>query len=169
MYCSYFSYPLGSEVLRSFTFELLNQFTIYDVVAIFKQLIRELPTPLLDMNLQEIFLAAPQVQNYSQQMQILNLLILLMHPVNRSTLKEILNLLKDVSKNSAQNKMSLNNIALICAPTLFMNPISNEKQCKQIARTKHSCEVTKLIINYQDILFKVPDFILNQLDHTTNF
>ena len=44
-----------------------------------------------------------------------------------------------------------------------------EKKDKQIARTKNSCEVTKLIINYNEILFNVPDFIVNQLDNTTNF
>lgn len=169
LYFSYFSYPLGNEVLISFVFELLNQFSIYDVVAIFKQLIRELNDPLLNLNLQEIFLIVPEIQSFTHKIQILNLLILLLNPIHRCTLKEILNLLKDVSKNKELNKMSLSNIALIIAPTLFSCPITNEKKDKQIARTKNSCEVTKLIINYCEILFNVPDFIINQLDYTTNF
>ena len=65
--------------------------------------------------------------------------------------------------------MNLSNIALIIAPNLFMNQITNEKQSKQIARTKYSCEITKLLIANHDILFNVPDFVLNQLDHLTNF
>ena len=50
----YHSCPIGSnessqhEVLRSFLFELLNQFTIFDVIAVLKMMIRELPEPLLD-------------------------------------------------------------------------------------------------------------------------
>lgn len=165
----YFTCPNGKcEVLRSFLFELLNQFTIYDVIAVFKQFIRELPEPLLDTYLQEIFLVVPSIQNFSHKIQILNLLILLLNSTNRSVLKAILNLLKEVSRNSEQNKMNLSNIALIIAPNLFINPITNEKQSKQIARTKNSCEVTKLIIHYDQILFNVPIFILNQLNYNLN-
>lgn len=152
-------------MLRSFLFELLNQFTIYDVIAVFKQLIRELPEPLLDFNLQEIFLIVPNIANLSHKIQVLNFLILLLNSTNRSTLKEVLALLKEVTKNNELNKMNLSNIAVVVAPNLFLNPITNEKQSKQIEKTKNSCEVTKLIINYNEILFNVPNFILNQLDY----
>lgn len=66
--------------------------------------------------------------------------------------------------------MPLTNIALIISPNLFLNQINlKTDQTKQIAINKNSCEVTKMIINYCDILFKVPGFIIDQIDHVTNF
>ena len=170
----YFSCPTNnvnnkSEVLHSFLFELLNQFNVFDVIAVFKQLIRELPEPLMAYDLQEIFLIIPSIPNYAHKIQILNLLVLLLDRTSRRTLAEILRLLEEIAANSELNKMNLSNIALIIAPNLFISPITNEKHSKQIARTKSSCEVTKLIIHHNRILFHVPSFILNQLDHLKDF
>lgn len=170
----YFSCPINninnkSEVLHSFLFELLNQFNVFDVIAVFKQLIRELPEPLLAYELQEIFLCIPSIPDYAQKIQILNLLVLLLDRTSRRTLAEILRLLEEIVENSELNKMNLSNIALIIAPNLFISPITNEKHSKQIARTKSSCEVAKLIIHHNRILFQVPNFLLNQLDHLKDF
>ena len=175
----YFSCPINnidnkSEVLHSFLFELLNQFNVFDVIAVFKQLIRELPEPLMSSGLQEVFLIIPSISSYRHKIEILNLLILLLDRTSRVTLSEILRLLEEISENSELNKMNLSNIALIIAPNLFISPITNEKHCKQIARTKSSCEVSKLLIFHNQILFNVPGWIadstmLNQPDHLNDF
>ena len=64
-----------------------------------------------------------------EQLQALNLLVILLNEVHRDSLKLLLKFLGQVVANEPHNKMSLNNVAMITAPNLFISG-RKSKVCK---------------------------------------
>ncbi|GFS18191.1 rho GTPase-activating protein 18 [Elysia marginata] len=139
----------------------------HDVAMVMKQFLRELPIPLL---LYEYLDAFPQIScipKTLEQLKALNLLILLLPEENRETLKVLLRFLRAIISHSNQNKMGLNNVAMIMAPNLFLGPapspaLNLEAELKKAAGTS---AIVKMLVHYQDVLWTIPSAFVAQVRH----
>ncbi|XP_065651359.1 uncharacterized protein LOC100212474 isoform X4 [Hydra vulgaris] len=139
-----------------------NGVKICDVCTCLKQFLRELPIPLLSYEYQNTFAAVANLPNRKDQLQALNLLVLLLHPVHQETLKLILLFLQKVVSHEATSKMGLNNVAMIMAPNLFFqnnSKINTDEAQKAVGMT----DVLRMLIKYQNILWTIPSFMVTQI------
>jgi len=140
----------------------------HDVATLLKQFLRELPDPLLSNNHIEAFQSVEMIKNREKQLQALNLLIILLDEVHRDTLQTLLIFLSKVVANEESNKMSLNNVAMITAPNLFLskkikdnkNPSSASEDIKYAAGTSN---IVRMLIKYHKLLWTLPPFMVTQV------
>lgn len=138
-----------------------------DVIAVLKYFIRQLPNPLFTNDYIEVFLQLGKITDAKDQLKILKLLILQLPEAHRNVLKALLIFLSKVAENEKYNRMSLQNIAMIMAPNLFLPKNMSRDAKKDLATemifAETTGQLTKLMIKYQDILFTVPGFMLKQI------
>ncbi|KAK3780616.1 hypothetical protein RRG08_044841 [Elysia crispata] len=146
----------------------------HDVATVMKQFLRELTVPLLSYEYLDAFPQISSIPKTLEQLKALNLLILLLPEENRETLKVLLRFLRAIISRSNQNKMGLNNVAMIMAPNLFMGPAPSpghrhdrqvldlEAELKKAAGTS---AIVKMLVHYQDVLWTVPSAFVAQLRH----
>lgn len=107
------------------------------------------------------------VKNPNDHSYSLNLLMLLLPVEHRSTLKALLVFLKQVVENQNANKMSIHNVAMIVAPSLFppqyIYPRDQNNLSAQVNMAAVCCQVTEAIFNYFDKLWDVPSELIGQL------
>uniref|UniRef100_K1QX72 Rho GTPase-activating protein 18 n=1 Tax=Magallana gigas TaxID=29159 RepID=K1QX72_MAGGI len=141
----------------------------HDAAALLKQFLRELPHPLLTHEYIEAFAQVENIQDKKQQLLVLNLLILLLPPVNRNTLKMLLELLLKITQKRRTNLMGLSNVSMIMAPNLFLSPSSRSKtkgvREMEISMAAGTSNIVMMLIKYQDILWTVPSFLIQQMRH----
>ncbi|KAK0066094.1 rho GTPase-activating protein 18-like isoform X1 [Biomphalaria pfeifferi] len=141
---------------------------VHDVAVVFKQFLRELPSPLLS---NENFDAFPQVCNIPdllKQLKALNLLIILLTDEHRNTLKVLLRFLRKIVSHSNMNKMGLNNIAMIMAPNLFLLHARSKEKLHletELKKAESTSKIVTMLIHYQDSLWTVPSSFIAQLRH----
>ncbi|XP_064653197.1 rho GTPase-activating protein 18-like isoform X2 [Lineus longissimus] len=141
-----------------------------DVAALLKQFLRDLPHPLLTYEYVEAFAGVEQIPDKKQQLQALNLLVALLPEHNRNSLKLLLRFLKRVVDHHHLNKMTIANCAMIIAPNLFLiNQAVSTAQTKkvnfEISMAAGTSNIIKMMIKYQDILWTIPSFLLQQIRH----
>ena len=94
------------------------------------------------------YLFAAVIMNRKDQLLALNLLIILIHPTHRDSLEVLLLFLAKVVDNEDQNKMTLNNVAMITAPNLFL-PAKQPKvsNCKYFSLfySAHCCFSSSIV------------------------
>ncbi|XP_072107645.1 rho GTPase-activating protein 18 isoform X2 [Mobula birostris] len=137
----------------------------HDAASILKLFIRELPHPLVTLEYLDAFLTVQNLSSRKLQLQALNLLVLLLPDQNRDTLKALLEFLQRLIGNRESNKMTLNNVSVVMAPNLFMfkgccSKASAKTQFEMATRTSN---IMRYLIKYQDLLWTVPKFIMNQV------
>lgn len=141
----------------------------HDAAALLKQFLRELPHPLLTHEYIEAFAQVENIQDKKQQLLVLNLLILLLPPVNRNTLKMLLELLLKITQKKKTNLMGLSNVSMIMAPNLFLSPSSRSKtkgvREMEISMAAGTSNIVMMLIKYQDILWTVPSVLIQQMRH----
>ena len=107
------------------------------------------------------------VKNPSDLSYSLNLLVLLLPVEHRCTLKALLTFLKHVVENQDSNKMSIHNVAMIVAPSLFppryIYPRDRTDLSAQVNMAAICCQVTEAILTNFDRLWDVPSELINQL------
>ncbi|KAL4218017.1 Rho GTPase activating protein 18 [Mactra antiquata] len=147
------------------TFIWADDLTPNDIATLMKQFLRDLPVPLLTDEYIEAFAQVESLPEKKSQLHALNLLILLLPDVHRNTLRVLLELLELIIEHSNTNKMSLNNVAMIMAPNLFMAPkvtskskVSWELEMKLAATTSN---IMRMMIHYRHILWTVPTYLLS--------
>ncbi|XP_048860524.1 rho GTPase-activating protein 18 [Brienomyrus brachyistius] len=145
-----------------FAWETLKQ---HDAASVLKLFIRELPYPLLSVEYLNAFTSVLKLPTKKQQLQTLNLLVLLLPTSSRSTLKALLEFFRRVMDHKEQNKMTLNNIAVVMAPNIFMfkgfrSKVSEQQEFSMATGMAH---IVRLLIRYQDLLWTIPKFIMNQV------
>ncbi|XP_051500805.1 rho GTPase-activating protein 18 isoform X2 [Myxocyprinus asiaticus] len=145
-----------------FPWESLKQ---HDAASILKLLIRELPYPLLTVEYFNAFISVLKLPNKKQQLQALNLLVLLLPEPNRDTLKALMEFFQRVIDHKDKNKMTLNNVAVVMAPNIFMCKGFRSKISEQqeFAMATGTANIVRLLIQYQNLLWTIPKFILNQV------
>ncbi|KAK1805623.1 hypothetical protein P4O66_019903 [Electrophorus voltai] len=137
-----------------FPWETLKQ---HDAASLVKLLIRELPHPLLTVEYFSAFTSVLKFPTKKQQLQALNLLVLLLPEPSRDTLKALLEFLQRVIDHKEQNRMTLNNIAVVMAPNIFMFKGFRRKISEQqeFAMATGTANIVRLLIRYQNLLWTV--------------
>ncbi|XP_060594715.1 rho GTPase-activating protein 18-like isoform X2 [Ruditapes philippinarum] len=156
------------------TFIWGDDLTPNDVAALLKQFLRDLPVPLLTDEYIEAFAQVENLPDKKQQLHALNLLILLLPTVHRDTLNVLLEFLERVIEQKDTNKMSLNNVAMIMAPNLFMapkvrgsNPAKNKAVWDiEIKMAANTSNIMKMLIRYRGILWTVPTYLMSLVRRT---
>uniref|UniRef100_A0A4W4EDN4 Rho GTPase activating protein 18 n=1 Tax=Electrophorus electricus TaxID=8005 RepID=A0A4W4EDN4_ELEEL len=145
-----------------FPWETLKQ---HDAASLVKLLIRELPHPLLTVEYFSAFTSVLKFPTKKQQLQALNLLVLLLPEPSRDTLKALLEFLQRVIDHKEQNRMTLNNIAVVMAPNIFMFKGFRRKISEQqeFAMATGTANIVRLLIRYQNLLWTIPKFVINQV------
>ncbi|RXM36345.1 Rho GTPase-activating protein 18 [Acipenser ruthenus] len=147
----------------TFAWDCIKQ---HDAASLLKFFIRELPHPLLTMEYLNAFITVQKLPTRKQQLQALNLLVLFLPEPSRDTLKTLLEFLQRVIDRKEKNKMTLNNIAVVMAPNLFMFKGFRSKNGDQqeFAMATGTANLMRLLIRYQDLLWLIPKFLMNQTD-----
>uniref|UniRef100_W5KS74 Rho GTPase activating protein 18 n=1 Tax=Astyanax mexicanus TaxID=7994 RepID=W5KS74_ASTMX len=145
-----------------FSWETLKQ---HDAASLLKLFIRELPHPLLTVEYFSAFVSVLKFPTKKQQLQALNLLVLLLPESSRDTLKALLEFLQRVIDHKEQNKMTLNNVAVVMAPNIFMFKGFRSKFSEQqeFAMATGMANIVRLLIRYQNLLWTIPKFVMNQV------
>ncbi|XP_048387735.1 rho GTPase-activating protein 18 isoform X1 [Stegostoma tigrinum] len=143
---------------KTFNWENVRQ---HDAASILKLFIRELPHPLVTLEHLDAFLAVQNLAHRKHQLQALNLLVLLLPDQNRDTLKSLLEFLQRLIDNKESNRMTLNNVSVIMAPNLFMFKGCCSKT--QLAMAAGTSTIMRYLIKYQELLWTIPKFIMNQV------
>lgn len=135
---------------------------VSDISTCIKQFLRDLPIPLLSHEYQNTFTSVANLPTRKVQLQALNLLVLLLHPVHQETLKLLLIFLQKIVNNEAKNKMGLSNVAMIMAPNLFFQ--NNAKiNIDEAQKAAGMTDVLRMLIKYQEILWTIPAFMVGQI------
>ncbi|XP_059811633.1 rho GTPase-activating protein 11A-like [Hypanus sabinus] len=134
-----------------------------DVAGLVKQFFRELPEPVLPLELHEAFFRAQQLQN-DEKISATILLSCLLPEKTIDTLHYFLKFLNNVSLRSKDNKMDVNNLAVVFAPNLFHSGDGSEKVTSLAEKQLHfqAATVHTLIENFEGIGC-VPEFILEKI------
>ncbi|KAK2861877.1 hypothetical protein Q5P01_001410 [Channa striata] len=136
-----------------------------DAAALLKKFIRELPAPLLTSEYLNTFSAVRDITELRQKLHMLNLLILLLPEPNRKTLKALLEFLSKVVSREKRNRMNLWAVATIMAPNLFLHKAvpSRLTEGTEKGQAEKAADVMRLLIRYQDLLWTIPNFLMNQV------
>ncbi|XP_028295134.1 rho GTPase-activating protein 18 isoform X2 [Gouania willdenowi] len=142
-----------------------QQLKPHDAASLLKMFIRELPHPLLTVEYLNAFIAVNNLPTKKQQLQALNLLVLLLPEANRDTLKALVEFFQRVIDHQAKNKMTLNNVSVIMAPNIFMFKGFRSKITEQqeFSISTSTANIVRLLIRYQNLLWTIPKFIMNQV------
>lgn len=110
------------------------------------------------------------MKNPSDLALSLNLLVLLLPVEHRCTLKALLQFLMLVVENQNSNKMSIHNVAMIVAPSLFppryIYPRDRTDLSAQVNMAAVCCQITEALLNNVDRLWFVPSDLIRQLRRT---
>ncbi|XP_035659554.1 rho GTPase-activating protein 18-like [Branchiostoma floridae] len=135
-----------------------------DVAALLKQFLRELPNPLLTYEYLSAFASVEHIPDRRQQLQALNLLILLLPTVHRDSLKLLLKFLSKVVSKEKENKMNINNVAMIMAPNMFLvKSGSKNVNYNEVKMAAGTSQIVRMLIKYHKILWTVPSFMVMQV------
>ncbi|XP_043504829.1 rho GTPase-activating protein conundrum isoform X2 [Polistes fuscatus] len=147
--------------------KLFKRIPCHDLSAILKKLLRDLPQPLLTVELMDAFYQIHEIKNPSDLSYSLNLLVLLLPTEHKCTLKALLTFLKLVIDNQNSNKMSIHNVAMIVAPSLFppryVHPSDRTDLNAQVNMAAICCRVTEALLINSDKLWYVPTALLSQM------
>ncbi|XP_028253807.1 rho GTPase-activating protein 18 isoform X2 [Parambassis ranga] len=146
----------------TFPWQQLKQ---HDAASLLKLFIRELPHPLLTVEHLNTFIAVNKFPTKKQQLQALHLLVLLLPEANRDTLKALVEFFQRVIDHQAKNKMTLNNVSVVMAPNIFMFKGFRSKVTEQqeFSMATSTANIVRLLIRYQNLLWTIPKFIMNQV------
>ncbi|XP_054652187.1 rho GTPase-activating protein 11A [Dunckerocampus dactyliophorus] len=131
-----------------------------DVAGLVKQFFRELPEPVLPIELQEAFLKAQQLTTKEERTCATMLLSSLLPDRNQSVLRHFFDFLQNVSKRSAQNKMDSCNLSVILAPNLLHSGDGTEKMnANTEKRLKLQTAVVHCFIEHAHNFGVLPQFL----------
>ncbi|XP_015438459.1 PREDICTED: rho GTPase-activating protein 18 [Dufourea novaeangliae] len=139
--------------------KLFKRMPCHDLSAVLKKLLRDLPQPLLTVELIDAFYQSHGVKDRQEMSHSLNLLVLLLPIEHRCTLKALVTFLKLVVENQTANKMSIHNVSMIVAPSLFppryVHPCDRTDLTAQVNMAAICCRVTEALLSNADMLWYV--------------
>ncbi|XP_044518160.1 rho GTPase-activating protein 11A [Gracilinanus agilis] len=133
-----------------------------DISGLLKQFFRELPQPILPVNLQEALIKA---QHLETEKSTATILISCLMPDNIiSILRYFFNFLRNISLRADENMMDSGNLAVILAPNLFQSSDSQEKMSANTEKKlRLQVAVIKTLIDCAADIGCLPAFILEKL------
>ncbi|CAN8006050.1 unnamed protein product [Ixodes hexagonus] len=148
----------------------------YDVADLLKQYFRELPDGLLTAKLSDTFLCIFQHIPEELRLDALQAAVLLIPDENREVLETLLVFLNDVCRHAQENQMTVANIAVCIAPSLFQLAVprsasaSPRRRATTVGipdqrelnenRAAHEC-LARMIVDHKK-LFQIPLETLQQ-------
>ncbi|XP_047718630.1 rho GTPase-activating protein 11A isoform X1 [Prionailurus viverrinus] len=134
-----------------------------DVAGLLKQFFRELPEPILPVDLHEALFKAQQLGTEEKNKATL-LLSCLMTDHTTDVLRYFFNFLKSVSLRSSENKMDSSNLAVIFAPNLLQTSEGHEKMSANTEKKlRIQAAVVQTLIDHASDIGHVPDFIQEKI------
>jgi len=147
--------------------KLLQQATCNEVSAVLKRLLRNLPQPLLTIEYIDMFYQTHALPDDATRAHVLNLLVLLLPVEYRSTLRAIFRLLRKVVQNQKYNKMSLHNVAMIIAPSIFcpqyVHPAGKGNLRAEVEVAEICCGLAEQMLELGEDLWVVPESIVKEI------
>ncbi|XP_046405223.1 rho GTPase-activating protein 7 isoform X2 [Ischnura elegans] len=109
----------GNKAVGGAKFSYLDDQQAYDVADMVKLYFRELPEALLSSKLSDTFISVFQHVPEGQRKEAIQCLLLLLPDENREVLQTLLDFLAQVASHSSENQMTIGNLAVCLAPSLF--------------------------------------------------
>lgn len=101
------------------------------------------------------------------QCKVLNLLVLLLPLEHSGTLRTLMSFLDSVIRNEKYNKMSLHNVAMIIAPSLFppkyVHPLEKSDLNDQVKMAAVCCRLVEVLLQYRLDFWRIPTQLRLQL------
>ncbi|CAF1470062.1 unnamed protein product, partial [Didymodactylos carnosus] len=126
---------------------VLEQKSVHVAANLLKLFFRELPEPLFTTQLYPLFLRAIQMNDPDNQRLSLLENISNLPQTNRRILYRLLDHLILVSRNSQQNMMHLENLAVVFGPTLMRPSKLVDSNSSYYAQSGSSQQLNKLVVN----------------------
>ncbi|XP_073783245.1 rho GTPase-activating protein 11A isoform X2 [Danio rerio] len=135
-----------------------------DIAGLLKQFFRELPEPVLTVDLHSAFLKAQELPTAEERTSATVLLSCVLPDRNLNTLRYFFSFLKTVSQRCAENKMDSSNLAVIFAPNLFHCGDGGEKMSSSTEkRLKHQAAAVQCLIENAQRIGVVPQFLMEKV------
>jgi hypothetical protein len=117
---------------------------VHDVCTIFKQFIREMPTPMIPVS---EFLPICDNGDENTLLQLVSAL----PPSNASLLEFICRVLRIISTYAEQNMMTVENLAIAIAPSIF--PVEDSNPVNFLNKTRQAIGVTEMLLRNHGTIF----------------
>lgn len=134
-----------------------------DVASLLKQLIRDLPVPLLTRENLPAFALISDISNLKERVRTLNLLVLMLPTLHQRVLKRLLIFCEKIHCEREVTKMDITNISMVLAPNLFLSLPASKLNCDDVTLAAKTSHVVMLLIKYHVVLWTIPDGMLTQV------
>ncbi|XP_006213673.2 rho GTPase-activating protein 28 isoform X1 [Vicugna pacos] len=134
-----------------------------EAAVMLKAFFRELPTSLFPVEYIPAFISLMERGPHIKvQFQALHLMVMALPDANRDTAQALMTFFNKVIANESKNRMSIWNISTIMAPNLFFSR-SKHSDCEELVLANTAAHIIRLMLKYQEILWKVPAFLITQV------
>ncbi|GAB1301289.1 Rho GTPase-activating protein 28 [Apodemus speciosus] len=134
-----------------------------EAAVMLKAFFRELPTSLFPVEYIPAFISLiERGPDIKVQFQALHLMVMALPDANRDTAQALMTFFNKVIANESKNRMSLWNISTVMAPNLFFSR-SKHSDYEELLLASTAAHVLRLMLKYQNILWKVPSFLITQV------
>uniref|UniRef100_A0A8D0NHV2 Rho-GAP domain-containing protein n=1 Tax=Sus scrofa TaxID=9823 RepID=A0A8D0NHV2_PIG len=134
-----------------------------EAAVMLKAFFRELPTSLFPVEYIPAFITLMERGPHIKiQFQALHLMVMALPDANRDTAQALMTFFNKVIANESKNRMSIWNISTIMAPNLFFSR-SKHSDCEELLLANTAAHIIRLMLKYQEILWKVPSFLITQV------
>ena len=136
---------------------------IHVLCGALKTFFRELEEPLVPFSLHQDFLVTTTIADKVKRLQCTQELLKRMPVAHRETLRTLMSHLIRVIKQSAQNRMNVQNIALVFGPNIMRsNPLNEANTGFNPHIITQNILVEYILTNYKDLFSFPSDFIYNE-------
>ncbi|XP_069588551.1 rho GTPase-activating protein 11A isoform X2 [Ranitomeya imitator] len=134
-----------------------------DVASILKQFFRELPDPILPVDLQDALFKAQNLGSDDERTSATMLISCLMSDQTVSILRYFFNFLHSVSVRCDSNRMDSHNLAVIFAPNLLHSDDNEKISPSTEKKLRMQVAIVKTLIDHPGDIGCVPDFLLEKI------
>ncbi|XP_073408247.1 rho GTPase-activating protein 11A isoform X2 [Dendrobates tinctorius] len=134
-----------------------------DVASILKQFFRELPDPILPVDLQDALFKAQNLGSDEERTSATMLISCLMSDQTVSILRYFFNFLHSVSVRCDSNRMDSHNLAVIFAPNLLHSDDNEKISPSTEKKLRIQVAIVKTLIDHPADIGCVPDFLLEKI------
>eukprot|EP00127_Corallochytrium_limacisporum_P006835 Clim_evm50s236 gene=Clim_evmTU50s236 len=107
-------------------YQCLEDLTPHDCAGLLKLYLRELPEPLVPVNLYETFLAVAAMKDKTRRHEMTRLAVFLLPRTHRHLLVYLLRYFHDLTQSKDTHKMTMQNLATCIAPNMYRRVASTD-------------------------------------------
>jgi len=147
-----------------------RQYTPHDIAGLVKMYFRDLPGPLIPLDLYDCFIAAALTPRENEVPKV-HKVVKLLPPGHKCMLFRLSKFFTAVAAHSAENKMSIDNLATVVAPSLFRHPLEATNMQLVVADFPLQIKLVHTIISNHSSIFKgyTPHASEETLERVQNF